>query len=298
MQRNDNKLVNEMAAARKKTNTKKPAPTAKTKAKAEPKKAGAKTPIALPVPRAGQSNIHVGIGGWTYAPWRGLFYPPGLSHARELAYASRALTSIEINGTYYSTFGPSTWAKWRDETPDGFVFTVKASRYCTNRRNLVESPESIARFINQGISALGDKLGAVNWQFMATKKFNPEEFAAFLALLPKETGGVRLRHALEVRSPTFKDPRFYDLARKHNAAIVFADDDDFPKIDEPTADFTYARLMGTEEAIETGYSAKALDQWAKRARDWAKRGDAFIYMISGAKVRAPAAAMALIERVK
>ena len=293
-----------MAAAGKKSKPKaKPEPKAKVRAapkpasKAPASATAAKTPIEMPVSRAGRNNIHVGIGGWTYEPWRGVFYPPGLSHARELAYASRALTSIEINGTYYSTFGPASWAKWRDETPEKFIFAVKASRYCTNRRNLAESPESIARFIGQGLSLLKERLGAINWQFMATKKFNPEEFAAFLALLPQEIDGTRLRHALEVRSPTFKDPRFYDLARKHNAAIVFADDDDFPQIDEPTADFAYARLMRTKPDVATGYTASEIDRWAKQARAWEKRGPAFVYFISGAKERAPAAAQALIERL-
>ena len=243
------------------------------------------------------SRILVGIGGWTYEPWRGVFYPKGLSQKKELEFASRALTSLEINGTYYSTFKPASWAKWRDATPDGFVFAVKASRYCTNRRELAGAGESIERFTTQGLSALGDRLGPINWQFMATKKFDPVDFEAFLKLLPREVDGVALRHALEVRSPTFRDERFYDLARKYNAAIVFADDEDFPEFDEPTADFTYARLMRTKPSVKTGYKPAALDAWAKKARTWAKRGDAFIYFISGAKERDPAAAQALIERV-
>jgi uncharacterized protein YecE (DUF72 family) len=242
-------------------------------------------------------KIYVGIGGWTFEPWRGVFYPKGLPQKRELEYASHHLTSIEINGTYYSTFKPESWAKWRDETPPGFVFAVKASRYCTNRKELAGAGESIARFIAQGMSELRDRLGPINWQFMASKKFDPVDFEAFLKLLPREIRGLPLRHALELRSPTFQDARFYELARRHNVAICFADGGDFPVIDEPTADFTYARLMGTKEGIETGYSSAALDAWAKRAKTWAKRGDVFIYMISGAKVRAPAAAQALIERL-
>jgi uncharacterized protein YecE (DUF72 family) len=227
-----------------------------------------------------------------------VFYPDDLPKKRELEFASRKLTSIEINGTYYSTFKPAVWAKWREETPDGFVFSVKASRYCTNRKQLAAAPESITRFLNQGFTALGDRLGPINWQFMATKKFDPEDFAAFFALLPRELDGVPLRHALELRHPSFKDERFYDLARKHKIAIVFADDEDFPAIDEPTADFTYARLMRSEEKIATGYAPADLDRWSKRAKEWGKRGDAFVYFISGAKVRAPAAAQALIERVR
>ncbi|HUK11213.1 MAG TPA: DUF72 domain-containing protein [Stellaceae bacterium] len=243
-------------------------------------------------------KIHIGVGGWTYEPWRGVFYPKGLSRARELEFASRRLTSIEINGTYYSTFKPASWAKWRDETPPGFVFSVKASRYCTNRRELATAGESIGRFIGQGLSELRDRLGPVNWQFMGSKKFDAEDLDAFLKLLPREISGLPLRHAIEVRHASFASERFYELARRHNAAIVFADDDDFPGIDEPTADFTYARLMRTQEDIETGYGAADLDRWAARARAWSSRGDVFVYFISGAKLRAPAAAMALIERLR
>ncbi len=243
-------------------------------------------------------KIRVGIGGWTYAPWRGVFYPEGLSQKKELTFASSKLTSIEINGTYYSTFKPNSWAKWRDETPPGFVFAVKALRYCTNRRVLAEAGDSVKGFLNPGMTELGDRLGPINWQFMATKKFDPVDFEAFLKLLPPEIGGLPLRHALELRSPTFKNEQFYDLARRYKVAACFADDADFPVLDETTTDFTYARLMDTKDEIETGYSGADLDRWAKRARDWAKRGDAFVYFISGAKHRAPAAAMALIERVK
>ncbi len=242
-------------------------------------------------------KIYVGIGGWTFEPWRGVFYPTDLTQKRELEYASRHLTSIEINGTYYSSFKPASWAKWRDETPDGFVFAMKASRYCTNRRVLAEASESIQRYVTQGLVELKDRLGPINWQLAGTKKFDAEDIAAFLELLPKEVGGLRLRHALEVRNDTFKDPKFYDLARQHNVAIVFADDDTFPAIDEPTADFTYARLMRAEENITTGYTPAALGKWAKKAEDWATRGDAFVYFISGAKVRNPAAAQALIKKL-
>ncbi len=161
----------------------------------------------------------------------------------------------------------------------------------------VTATDSVARFVGQGLSKLGDRLGPINWQFMATKQFDPEDMQAFLALLPRKIDGLALRHALEVRHPSFKDPRFYDLARRHDVAIVFADHDEFPTIDEPTADFTYARLMRTQDKITTGYSAAALGRWAKRAKDWAKRGDVFVYFISGAKVRAPAAAQALIARL-
>ena len=247
--------------------------------------------------KAKQGRVFVGIGGWTFEPWRGPFYPDDLPQKRELEYASRKLTSIEINGTYYSTFKPASWIKWREETPQGFVFAVKASRFCTNRRELAGAGDSVAKFLNQGLTELKDKLGPINWQFMETKKFDEGDMAAFLKLLPHKLDGVPLRHALEVRNPSFKDPAFYKLAKAHNAAIVFADDDSFPEIDEPTADFTYARLMRSQEKVATGYDKKGLDHWAKQAAGWAKRGDAFVYFISGAKVRNPAAAQALIERV-
>jgi uncharacterized protein YecE (DUF72 family) len=242
-------------------------------------------------------NIYVGVGGWTFEPWRGVFYPPGLTHKRELEFASRKLTSIEINGTYYSTFKPDSWRKWHDETPDGFVFSIKGSRYCTNRKQLATAGESVARYIGQGIAELKDRLGPINWQLMATKQFDPDDIAQFFELLPRDIDGLKLRHALEVRHPSFQDKRFYDLARRHNVAIVYAESDEFPMIDEATADFTYARLMRSEEPLETGYPSTALAQWAKRAKAWAKRGDVFLYFISAAKVRNPAAAQALIERL-
>ncbi len=242
-------------------------------------------------------KIYVGVGGWTFEPWRGTFYPDDLTQKRELEYASRKFTSIEINGTYYSSFKPASWAKWRSETPDGFVFALKASRFCTNRRVLAEATQSVTFFFNQGLVELGDRLGPVNWQFMGSKKFDPDDMEAFLKLLPREAGKLPLRHALEVRHPSFKDKRFYDLCRKYGAAIVYAHDEDFPEIDEPTADFTYARLMGSADKVKTGYKPADLDKWAKRAKAWAKAGDAFIYFISGAKVRNPAAARALIERL-
>ncbi len=231
-------------------------------------------------------KIYSGMGGWTYEPWRGVFYPDDLTQKRELEFASRAVTSIEINGTYYSAFKPDTWKKWHDETPDGFVFSVKASRYCTNRRELAAATESIERFITQGLDQLGDRLGPINWQFMKTKKFDAEDFEAFLKALPKKIKKLPLRHALEVRSDTFIDKKFFALAKRYNAAIVFADDAD---------------LMRSKENIKSGYSPADLDNWAKRAKAWAKRGDVFMYFISGetedAKLRAPAAAQALIKRV-
>jgi uncharacterized protein YecE (DUF72 family) len=245
--------------------------------------------------RAPAGRVRVGIGGWTFAPWRGVFYPEGLAHKRELEFASRALTTIEINGTYYATFKPDSWRKWRDETPDGFVFAVKASRYCTNRKVLAEAGPSIDRFMAQGLAELGPKLGPINWQFMATKTFDPEDFGAFLALLPKSLGKLKLRHAVEVRHPSFAAPAFHALAQAHNVAIVCATGEDFPEIDQGTADFTYARFMSTDEARADGVTPSQLAAMKARTSGWAKRGDVYAYFIAGAKVRNPAAAQALIR---
>jgi uncharacterized protein YecE (DUF72 family) len=245
------------------------------------------------------AKIYIGVGGWTFEPWRGTFYPDGLTQKKELAYASRALTSIEINGTYYSTFKRDSWEKWAAETPAGFKFSVKASRFSTNRKVLSDdaSKQSMDKFLGQGMAALGDKLGPINWQFMGTKKFDPVDFGGFLAMLPKEVEKVPLRHAIEVRHASFACEEFYDLARKHNVSICYAKDEDFPEIDEPTADFTYARLMSTSEAAKDGIDAKELKHWAAKTKDWAQRGDVFAYFISGAKVKNPAAAQALIKAV-
>lgn len=260
--------------------------------------------------------IRVGIGGWTYEPWRGTFYPAGLKHADELRYAGEHLTTIEINGTFYRTQTAASFAKWRDETPDGFVFSVKGHRAVVNKRVLAEAGEAIDWFYRSGILALQDKLGPVLWQFAPHKKFDVEDFGAFLALLPKEKEGREMRHVVEVRSETFLVPAFVELLRKHEVAVVCADSDDYPAIADVTAPFVYMRLQRTEEGIDTGYAAADLDAWAGRARVFAsggapddlvrfhpkpaakKKRDVFVYMIAGAKVRAPAAAMALIERVK
>lgn len=266
--------------------------------------------------KASTGAIRSGVGGWTYEPWRDNFYPKGLAHSKELAYASTKLTAIEVNGTYYSTFKPPTFAKWRDETPDGFVFSLKANRFTTNRRVLAEAGESIERFVGSGLSELGPKLGPLVWQFAPTKVFDPVDFEAFLKLLPREVDGLPLRHALDVRHASFLHPAYLALARKHRCATVFTDSDDYPSFADVTGDFVYARLMRTESAVKTGYAPKALDRWAEAAETWAAGGepadvprvedagkkakarDVFMYFISGAKERAPAAAMALIERLK
>lgn len=244
--------------------------------------------------------IRVGVGGWTFEPWRGAFFPPGLPHVQELHHAANRLTSIEVNGTFYRAQKPATFAKWAAETPDDFVFALKAPRYAVNRRVLAEGGESIARFVASGIDRLGEKLGPILWQMAATKQFDRDDIAAFLGLLPETAGGLRLRHVLEPRHDSFADPAFLELVRDHNVAVAFADSDDYPSIgdpDTPTADFVYARLQRSREDCETGCDAAALDHWAKTAKRWAKVGDVFVYFIAGAKVRNPVAAMALIDRL-
>ena len=263
---------------------------------------------------SGAGKIRFGIGGWTFEPWRNNFYPEGLAQSRELEYASRQLTAIEINGTFYGSQKPSSFAKWRDETPDDFVFSMKATRYATNRKILGEAGESITRFVNSGIAELRHKLGPILWQFMATKKFDADDFGAFLKLLPASHEGVALRHAVQVRHDSFHVPEFVDLCRKAGVAIVYAESADYPAIADVTGDFVYARLENAVEEEPQGYSSDALDHWAKVAKDWAGGGspeglpyaadrapktprDTFIFMINGAKVRAPAAAQALISRL-
>ena len=243
-------------------------------------------------------TIRVGIGGWDFDPWRGSFYPDGLSKAKQLSYAAQRLTAIEINSTYYSSQKPATFANWAKAVPDGFKFAVKASRFTTNRRVLADGAESVQRFLSQGITELGDRLGPILWQFMATKTFDADDFASFLALLPATQEGVPLSHALEVRHASFIDPGFTALASKAGAAIVFADHDEFPMIDEDTTEFRYARLQRSAEGVATGYDNTALDHWEAKSREWSTDGDAYVFFISGAKVRNPAAAQALIARTR
>lgn len=259
-------------------------------------------------------EIRIGIGGWVFEPWRGAFYPDGLPQKRELEYAGSKLSSIEINGTYYGSLKPDSFARWRAETPDGFVFALKGSRFCTNRRVLAEAGPSVEKFVTSGVSELKEKLGPINWQFMATKAFDLKDFEAFLKLLPKEVDGLTLRHAVEVRHPSFRSPDFVALLRGYGVAVITSGDSDFPQIADVTAPFVYARIMGTKEAEPKGYSDKQLDAWAERARAWAEGGtpedletvapaagktprEVFLYVISGDKVRNPAAAMALVERI-
>ncbi len=247
-----------------------------------------------------------------FPPWRGAFYPAGLPQARELDYAATKLTSIEINGTYYGSQSPDSFRKWYQQTPAGFIFAVKGPRFATNRKVLADSAESISRFFASGVLALREKLGPVNWQFAATKKFDAEDFAGFLRNLPREVDGLALRHAVEVRHESFRHPEFVALAREFGVAVVVAGDSEFPLIADVTAPFVYARIMGTAAAHAAGYDTAAIAAWVKRAKAWAAGKpapglksitaapvepggrDVFLYVISGEKRLNPAAAMALI----
>lgn len=262
------------------------------------------------MPKSGR--IRVGIGGWTYPPWRGRFYPESLPQKRELEYASRHLTAIEINATFYRTQSRSSFVRWRDETPGDFVFALKAPRYATHRSVLAEAGPAIERFFASGVLELGAKLGPVLWQLAPGKRFEAEDCDRFLALLPR---GGRLRHALEVAHASFACAEFVDLARRHGVAVVHVDAPGRPSPADVTADFVYARLKGSDAAIGAGYAPEALDRWAQRAAAWAAGGqpadlryvsstapraprrDVFVFVIAGAKERAPAAAQALIARL-
>ena len=263
-----------------------------------------------------QGAIRVGIGGWNFPPWRGVFYPKGLAQAKELAYAGEHLTAIEINATYYGSQKPESFRRWASQVPDGFVFSVKASRFATNRTVLREAGDSIKRFVNSGIAELGDRLGPLLWQFAPFKKFDPADFGGFLELLPETLDGKKLRHVVEVRHDSFRSPEFVALIRKFGIAVVYAEHAKYPGIPDVTADFVYARLQKGQDDIPTAYPPKALDEWTERARTWAAGSapddlervdaahklakqprDVFVYFIHEGKVRAPAAAMALIERL-
>ena len=269
----------------------------------------------MPKRNSDAGEIRIGVGGWTYEPWRGTFYPEGLAQKRELEHASRQLTSIEINGTYYGSQKPASYAKWHDETPDDFVFSLKAPRFAMNRTVLAEAGGTITRFFNSGVTELKEKLGPINWQFLPTKKFAPADFEAFLTLLPREIAGRALRHAVEVRHESFRTPGFIALARKFGVAVVIAGDSSYPQIADLTAPFVYARIMGTKATETNGYSEASLKRWAARAHAWASGSrpddldyvearagndeprDVFLYVISGHKVHNPAAAVSLIKRL-
>ena len=260
------------------------------------------------------ATIRVGVGGWVFAPWRGSFYPGGLPQARELEYASRKLTSIEINGTFYGTQKPASFRRWHVETPPGFVFSLKGPRYATHRRELGDAEGSIERFFGSGVLELREKLGPVLWQFPATTRFDAKQFAAFLAVLPHDIGGIRVRHTIEVAHKSFATEQFIELAREHSVAVALVDSEKHPAFFDLAGDFVYTRLRRCSASEAAGYPTSALDLWAERFRRWAagsepqaphlhpksppqRPRDCFVYFISGAKERAPAAALALIERL-
>ncbi|WP_349434367.1 DUF72 domain-containing protein [Pararhizobium sp. A13] len=261
-------------------------------------------------------TIRCGIGGWTFDPWEGTFYPETLSKKRQLEYASRQLKVIEVNGTYYSSQKPETFAKWAAEVPEDFVFSLKASRFATNKKVLGEAGESISRFLGQGLTELGPRLGPILWQFMPTKKFDADDFGAFLALLPEKQDGLTLRHVVEVRHPSFRTPEFIALLARYNVAVVCADHAEYPMIADVTSDFVYARLQTGSDDVETCYDEKRLDLWADRLKNWASGGvvdelefgapshkpekkprDVFAFFITEGKVNAPNGARALQKRV-
>ena len=261
-------------------------------------------------------RIRVGIGGWNFAEWRGgVFYPAGLPAAQELHFASRQLTSIEINATFYATQKPATYARWRDETPDGFQFAIKAHRFATQRKALSDGAESVVHFLESGVAELREKLGPIVWQLPPYRRFDADDVESFFALLPDKLDGLPLRHVLEPRNESFACADYVRLARDYGVATVYTDSPDYPKMADVTGHFVYARLMRAEADEPTGYPPAELDAWAKRARAWSRGespadlplieasaaaeapSDVYVYFIAAAKARNPAAAMGLIERL-
>ncbi len=263
----------------------------------------------------GSAHVRAGIGGWTYAPWRDNFYPAKLVQRRELEYASRHLRAIEINGTYYGAQKPATYAKWAAETPSGFVFSLKAPRYVTVGGKLATAVKSARGFIEGGLAEMGDRLGPILWQLPPSRSFDADDLATFLDALPRELNGQPLRHVLEVRHTSFQCKPYVELVRAHRVPTVFTDSDKYPSLADITGDFIYARLMCSADKLPTGYAPDALDRWAAHARDWAAGKDiralphvgplqtakpprdVFMFFISAAKHRNPAAAMALQARI-
>src|SRR6201996_2604455 len=266
---------------------------------------------------AATGHIYVGIGGWTFEPWRGVFYPDGLPHAKELSYAAERLTSIEVNGTFYRSQTPATFRKWASEVSQNFVFARKGTRFAVNRRVLKEAGDSVKRFLDSGITELGDHLGPLLWQFAPTKKFDAADFGGLLELLPDKFDGHALRHVIEVRHDSFRTAEFIALLRSFAMPVVFTDHARYPNIADLTGDFVYARLQRGKDTVPTAYPPKDIAAWAGRLRAWAQGKtpddlpqveappkpkpaprDVFAYVIHEGKVRAPAGAMALIEHLK
>lgn len=246
---------------------------------------------------AREGTIRVGISGWTYAPWRGVFYPADLPHKRELAFAAEHFRSIEINGTFYGLQRPESFARWDEETPEGFVFAIKGSRYITHMLKLKGAETPLANFMASGPLRLGPKLGPILWQFPERMTFNAERFESFLSLLPRNTEEALalarkhdervdgrawleadskrpMRHAVEIRHQSFCTGEFIELLRRYNVALVCADTPEWPLLMDLTADFVYCRLHGSEQLYSSGYDEAALDLWAQRARTWAQGGEA------------------------
>jgi uncharacterized protein YecE (DUF72 family) len=271
-----------------------------------------------------KAMIRIGISGWLYPSWRGSFYPRGLPHRRELEFASRAFSTIEINGTFYSLKRPASFRRWQAETPDNFVFALKGSRFITHMKKLVAIEQPLATFFAQGVLALGHKLGPILWQFPERQAFDEAKVTDFLALLPRDTTAAAalarrrsrrilagrsllkpavlapIRHAFEVRHASFADPRFFALLRRAGAALVISDAPNWPRFEDVTADFIYIRLHGAEELYASGYDAQTLDEWAQRIRQWTQRPpapDVYVYFDNDAKLRAPIDARALAERL-
>ena len=291
-------------------------PVSKAPVSKAPASRAVSKPTASKATASNGGQIYIGVGGWTFAPWRGVFYPEKLTQAKELEYAASKLSSIEVNGTYYGSQKPETFRKWASEVPDGFVFSLKGPRFATNRRVLAEAGDSVKRFYDSGVLELGERLGPVLWQFAPTKKFDAADFGKFLELLPRTIDGRRLRHVVEVRHDSFCVPDFVALLRQFATPVVFAEHNHYPAIADIAADFVYARLQKGSDDIKTCYPPKALDAWAKRLQLWAGGGepddlprvhpesakkaprDVFAYVIHEGKIRAPSGAMELIERVK
>jgi uncharacterized protein YecE (DUF72 family) len=282
----------------------------------------------------------VGISGWRYAPWRGVFYPRALAQHRELEYASRQLPTIEINGTHYSLQRPECFEAWRAATPPGFVFAVKGSRFITHMKRLNDIERPLANFFAQGVLALEEKLGPLLWQFPPSFRFEPARLEAFFALLPRDTDAAmalarrrdhrmtgrakltcrssrELRHAIEIRHESFRDPAFVKLLRRFNVALVVADTaGKWPYVEDVTADFMYLRLHGDKEIYKSGYDEAALDRWAARIRAWSGGGEPadarkiaplapprrksrelYCYFDNDMKAHAPFDALGLIDRL-
>jgi uncharacterized protein YecE (DUF72 family) len=260
------------------------------------------------------ATIRVGIGGWNFPPWRGRFYPASLPQAQELHFASRRLTAIEVNGTFYKTQSPESFARWAADTPEGFVFAIKASRAATYRTDPEQAAQSIQHFLDSGVAKLGSKLGPILWQFPPTRRFDAASMASFLQLLPAKLAGIRLRHVIEAAHPSYVDPAWIALLRDYGDAGAVVERDDAPLADV-TADFVYARLERNDDATRHGYADDALEAWAGRLRAWASGQsvadlptaadlppvetprDCFVFFIGGDKHRAPDAAQAMLARL-